>query len=108
VLVDDYDLVATGPANPLLPLLDHLALARDVGLHLVLTRRCGGAGRAMYEPIMQRLRDLASPGMVMSGDPEEGALIGTVRPAPLPPGRGWLVSRREGVRLIQLAHLPAG
>ena len=25
VLVDDYDLVATGPINPLLPLLDHLA-----------------------------------------------------------------------------------
>jgi DNA segregation ATPase FtsK/SpoIIIE, S-DNA-T family len=107
VLVDDYDLVAAGPGNPLLPLLDLLARARDVGLHLVLTRRCGGAARAMYEPILQRLRELSSPGMVMSGDPDEGMLLGTVRPAPMPAGRGWLVSRREGARLIQLAHLPA-
>ncbi|MFS8478020.1 MAG: type VII secretion protein EccCa [Micromonosporaceae bacterium] len=106
VLVDDYDLVATGPSNPLLPLLDHLAQARDIGLHLVLTRRSGGAGRALYEPVIQRLRELSSPGLVMSGDPEEGPLLGAVRPGPMPPGRGWLVTRREGVRLIQLAHLP--
>jgi S-DNA-T family DNA segregation ATPase FtsK/SpoIIIE len=107
VLVDDYDLVSAGPSNPLLPLLDLLAHARDVGLHLVLTRRCGGAGRALYEPIVQRLRELSSPGLVMSGDPDEGVLLGTVRPGPLPPGRGWLVSRRGGTRLIQLAHLLA-
>ena len=35
MLVDDYDLVATGRANPLAPLLDYLSQARDVGLHLV-------------------------------------------------------------------------
>ena len=108
VLVDDYDLVATGPVNPLHPLLDYLVQARDIGLHLVLTRRSGGAGRALYEPVIQRLRELSTPGLVMSGDREEGALLGTVRPGPLPPGRGWLVTRREGVRLIQLAHLPPG
>jgi ESX secretion system protein EccC len=106
VLVDDYDLVATGPVNPLQPLLDYLVQARDIGLHLVLTRRSGGAGRALYEPVIQRLRELSTPGLVMSGDRDEGALLGTVRPGPLPPGRGWLVTRKEGVRLIQLAHLP--
>jgi S-DNA-T family DNA segregation ATPase FtsK/SpoIIIE len=106
VLVDDYDLVAAGPTNPLQPLLEYLAQARDIGLHLVLTRRSGGAGRALYEPVIQRLRELSSPGLVLSGDRDEGALLGTVRPGPLPPGRGWLVTRREGVRLIQLAHLP--
>ena len=106
ILVDDYDLVATGPNNPLLPLLDYLAQARDIGLHLVLTRRSGGAGRAMYEPIIQRLRELSSPGLVLSGDKEEGPLLGNVRPTSLPPGRGWLVTRRHAVRLIQLAHLP--
>lgn len=108
VLVDDYDLVATGPANPLLPLLDHLAQARDTGLHLVLTRRSGGAGRAMYEPVIQRLRELSSPGLVLSGDKDEGPLLGTVRPGSLPAGRGWLVTRRDGARLVQLAHLPDG
>jgi S-DNA-T family DNA segregation ATPase FtsK/SpoIIIE len=107
VLVDDYDLVATGPSNPLLPLLEHLAQARDVGLHLVLTRRSGGAARALYEPMIQRLRELSSPGLVLSGDREEGPLLGTVRPRPMPPGRGLLVTRAEGARLVQLAHLPA-
>jgi S-DNA-T family DNA segregation ATPase FtsK/SpoIIIE len=106
VLVDDYDLVASGPANPLQPLVEHLAQARDIGLHLVLTRRSGGASRALFEPVVQRLRDLSSPGLVMSGPPDEGALVGSVRPAPLPAGRGRLVTRREGIRLVQLAHLP--
>ncbi|KUL28430.1 type VII secretion protein EccCa [Actinoplanes awajinensis] len=104
VLVDDYDLVAAGPVNPLTPLLEHLPQARDVGLHLVLTRRAGGASRALYEPVIQRLRELSAPGLVMSGPPEEGPLIGTVRPERLPPGRGRLITRREGIRLIQLAY----
>ncbi|WDZ85723.1 type VII secretion protein EccCa [Micromonospora cathayae] len=106
VLVDDYDLVATGPTNPLRALEEHLPQARDVGLHLVLARRSGGAGRSQFEPIVQRLRELAAAGLVMSGSPDEGALVGPVRPGPLPPGRGRLVTRREGVRLVQLAHLP--
>ena len=72
VLVDDYDLVAGG-ANPLLPLLEYLPQARDVGLHLVVTRRAGGVGRALYEPVLQRLRELGTPGIVMSGDRDEGA-----------------------------------
>ena len=107
VIVDDYDLVSTGPSNPLQPLLDYLAQARDIGLHLVLTRRSGGAGRSLYEPVIQRLRELSSPGLVLSGDRDEGPLIGTVRPGPQPPGRGWLVTRKDGARLVQLAHLPA-
>jgi S-DNA-T family DNA segregation ATPase FtsK/SpoIIIE len=106
VLVDDYDLVAAAPVNPLLPLVEHLAQARDIGLHLVLTRRCGGASRALYEPVIQRLRELASPGLVMSGDPDEGALVGSVRPGRLPPGRARLVTRKDGIRLVQLAYLP--
>jgi S-DNA-T family DNA segregation ATPase FtsK/SpoIIIE len=106
VLVDDYDLVASGPTNPLHPLLEYLPQARDIGLHLVITRRAGGASRVLYEPIIQRLRELSSPGLVMSGPHDEGALIASVRPALLPAGRGRLVTRREGVRLIQLAHLP--
>ena len=108
VLVDDYDLVAGAPTNPLRALEAHLPHARDVGLHLVLARRSGGAGRTQYEPIIQRLRELSTAGLVMSGSPAEGTLVGQVRPGPLPPGRGRLVTRREGVRLVQLAHLPPG
>ena len=79
MLVDDYDLVAAGPTNPLQPLLEYLPQARDIGLHLVITRRSGGAGRALYDPVIQRLRELSSPGLMMSGAEDEGALLG--RPA---------------------------
>lgn len=111
LLVDDYDLVApsgpgAGSAHPLLPLLEFLSQAKDVGLHVVMTRRCGGAGRALFDPVLGRLRELAAPGLVMNGSPDEGALVGTVKPTPLPPGRGTLVDRRRGDRRVQLAWLP--
>lgn len=45
----------------------------------------------------------------MSGDRSEGALVGNVRPMPLPPGRGWLVTRKRGTELVQVAWAdPAG
>ncbi|GAB2924477.1 type VII secretion protein EccC [Rhodococcus aerolatus] len=106
VVVDDYDLVATSSGNPLAPLVDFLAQAKDVGLHLVVCRRSGGAARALYEPVIARLRDLASTGIVMSGSRDEGNLVGTVRPSAMPPGRGTLVSRKNGQRLVQLAWQP--
>ncbi len=107
VLVNDYDLVATqGGVNPLAPLLEFLAQAKDVGLHLIVARRCGGAARALFEPVIARLRELSSPGVVMSGNPEEGPLLGNVKPSPMPPGRGTLVERKAGRQLVQLAWLP--
>jgi S-DNA-T family DNA segregation ATPase FtsK/SpoIIIE len=105
VLVDDYDLVAAAQPNPLLPLLEFLPQGRDVGLHLVLARRSGGAARAMFEQFVMRLKELDTPGLVMSGNRDEGKLLGEVRASALPPGRGWLVSR-DGTRLVQLAHRP--
>jgi S-DNA-T family DNA segregation ATPase FtsK/SpoIIIE len=60
----------------------------------------------MFDPLLMRIRELGSPGLVMSGDRNEGALLGNVKPEKLPPGRGWLVTRREGARLIQVAWLP--
>nr|WP_211177741.1 type VII secretion protein EccCa [Pseudonocardia acidicola] len=108
LLVDDYDLVAPvggSGANPLLALLEFLPQAKDVGLHVVLTRRSGGAGRALFDPLLGRLRELAAPGLVMNGSPDEGPLIESVKPAPLPPGRGTLVDRRRGARRVQLAWL---
>jgi S-DNA-T family DNA segregation ATPase FtsK/SpoIIIE len=106
ILVDDYDLVTAAPMNPLMPLLEYAMQARDIGLHIILTRRSGGAGRSLFETFLSRLREIGSPGIVMSGEREEGALIGAVRPMRLPPGRGFLVNRRDGSRLVQLAWLP--
>ncbi|MFG1698269.1 type VII secretion protein EccCa [Nonomuraea sp. NPDC049309] len=106
IVVDDYDLVATS-ANPLGPLVDLLPQARDIGLHLVLSRQMGGASRAMFDPVIQRLKDMATPALLMSGSKDEGYLFGNVRPQPLPPGRGFLVDRRFGSRLMQTAFLDA-
>jgi S-DNA-T family DNA segregation ATPase FtsK/SpoIIIE len=103
VLVDDYDLVATSVGSPLAPLLELLPQARDVGLHLVLTRRSGGAARALFEPVVQSLRDLSSPTMLLSGSREEGPLVGSVRPRAFVAGRGQLVTRTRGVEVVQTA-----
>jgi S-DNA-T family DNA segregation ATPase FtsK/SpoIIIE len=106
LVVDDYDLVAGGSGNPLTALIDYLPQARDIGLHVILARRSGGAGRAMFDPIIQRLREAGAPGLMMSGDRDEGPLVGTIRPSAQPPGRGWLVDRQGHKSLIQLAWLP--
>lgn len=103
VVVDDYDLVATGQTSPVAALQPLMAQARDVGLHLVIARRSGGTSRALYEPVLQSMRDLAQPGLLLSGNPEEGPLIGTVKPQPAPPGRGVLVTRDRGVEVVQVA-----
>lgn len=103
VVVDDYDLVAGTTGNPLLPLLDLLPHARDVGLHLVIARRSGGAARAMFDPILARLRDLGCAGLMMSASPDEGVLLGSVRPAALPPGRGTLIRRGQTDQLVQVS-----
>ncbi|NIH81475.1 type VII secretion protein EccCa [Amycolatopsis viridis] len=107
MLVDDYDLVVPSPHdNPLTPLLEYMTQGRDIGLHLVVTRRSGGAARAMFDPVIARIRDLASPGILMSGNREEGPLLGNIRPEKLPPGRAWLITRGAGAQLVQLADLP--
>jgi S-DNA-T family DNA segregation ATPase FtsK/SpoIIIE len=104
LLVDDYDLVA-GVTNPLLPIADLIPQARDIGLHLIVARSAGGAGRAMFDPIIQRIREMGSPGLLMSGSKDEGSLLGSVRPQAQPPGRGFFVERRTGSQLVQTALL---
>jgi len=106
VLVDDYDLLPAATGSPLLPLLDLLALGRELGLHLVLTRRVAGAARAAFEPVVQRLRELGGSGLVMSGDPGEGPLLGGQRATALPPGRGFLVRPPAPPTLVQVAYRP--
>jgi DNA segregation ATPase FtsK/SpoIIIE, S-DNA-T family len=106
VLVDDYDLLPAAAGSPLLPLLDLLGLGRELGLHLVLTRRVAGSARAAFEPVVQRLRELGGVGLVMSGDPGEGPLLGNQRAVPLPPGRAFLVRPRRAPALVQVAYSP--
>ncbi|WP_295779775.1 type VII secretion protein EccCa [uncultured Microbacterium sp.] len=107
ILVDDYDLVATSQGNPLAVLQPLLAQAGDLGLHVILTRRSGGASRAAYDPIIQRFTDLGVTGILLGGNPEEGALIGRVKPERAAPGRAQIVSREHGLVAAQLAFSPS-
>jgi S-DNA-T family DNA segregation ATPase FtsK/SpoIIIE len=102
-VVDDYDLVATSSGGPLQPLYALLPQSKDVALHLVIARSSGGAGQGVLEPVLRRLRELRTPGLLMSGEPQEGVILGGMRMTPLPPGRGRLIRRREGPTFVQVA-----
>lgn len=106
VVVDDYDLVVTPTSNPLCALLEYLPYARDLGLHLVVARRSGGAARALFEPLLAGLRDFGCLGLMMSGRPDEGVLLGSGRPSRLPPGRGVFVARTGEEQLVQVGWYP--
>ncbi|MEV4052584.1 type VII secretion protein EccCa [Amycolatopsis sp. NPDC049688] len=105
ILVDDYDLVATSSTNPLRKISDFLPQAKDVGLHLVVVRRTGGASKAMYDPIIGKLKEIAAPGMVMNGSRDEGPLVGNIKPSAMPPGRGNMLTRKFGKQLIQVSWI---
>ncbi|MFF0465065.1 type VII secretion protein EccCa [Streptomyces mexicanus] len=108
VIIDDYDLVSTSSVNPLAVLTEMLPFARDVGVRFIIARSSAGAGRAGYEAFMQRIKELGAQGVVLSGDPDEGELLGGVRPRSLPAGRGVFVSRRQGRRLVQVGLVEDG
>jgi S-DNA-T family DNA segregation ATPase FtsK/SpoIIIE len=57
----------------------------------------------MFDPLLARLRELGGMGLMMSASPDEGVLLGSVRPTPLPPGRGTLVVRGDTDQLVQVA-----
>jgi DNA segregation ATPase FtsK/SpoIIIE, S-DNA-T family len=107
VLVDDYDLLPASSGSLLLPLLELLGLGRELGVHVVLARRVAGAARAAFEPVFQRLGELGGPGLIMSGDPGEGPILGGQKAARLPPGRGFLVRPRRPPTLVQVVYSPA-
>ncbi|MGP1497726.1 MAG: type VII secretion protein EccCa [Schaalia odontolytica] len=106
ILVDDYDLVATTSGNPLMELLDLLPQAGDIGLHVIITRRMGGASRAAYEKVIQMMGDLAVTGILLSGNPKEGAIINGVKPRRAVPGRAQVIHRDLGVVAAQLSWTP--
>lgn len=101
VVIDDYDLVASSSADTLSQLNDMVPYAKDIGLHIVVARRCAGAARAMFDPLLAQLRDVSCLGMLMDGNPEEGTLLGNHRAYPQRPGRGVLVTRKDS-QIIQV------
>ena len=103
VLVDDFDMIGSGDRDLLRPLLPFLPSARDLGLHLVLSRPVAGASRAMYDPVLQSVRDTGGSVLLMSGEHGEGQILPRTYAEPLPPGRGRFLRRGEAPFLVQIA-----
>lgn len=103
VLIDDFELVATSVGNPLQGFASLIPQARDLGFHTVLARRTGGAARALYDPLVQSMTDLGTPGLMFSGDRSEGRILNNVAPTALPPGRALYVAPGGYTSQLQVA-----
>ncbi len=99
VLVDDYDLMLGSSAGPFGPMVELIPQAGDIGLHMVMARAAAGSGRSAMEPVTRRLQESNTPELVLSMPPNEMPLLNGARGRQLPPGRGLLVTRRDGVGL---------
>lgn len=105
LLVDDYDILAASATQPLGAFVPYLAAGRDLGLHVLMTRRVMGASRGLYEPFTLGVRESGCLGLLMSGDRSEGQLFAGVRPTTLPLGRAQYVRPGEQARTVQTAYL---
>jgi S-DNA-T family DNA segregation ATPase FtsK/SpoIIIE len=103
LFVDDYDSLVQGTSTPLGPLVEYLTAGRDIGFHVVIARRVGGIGRSAFEPVLQRLREMGTSAIIMSGDPQEGRIMHNQAAMLQPPGRGYLVRRNHPSTLVQIA-----
>ncbi|NUT96613.1 MAG: type VII secretion protein EccC, partial [Saccharothrix sp.] len=105
LLVDDYETFAPpGAASPLRPLAALLPRGAELGLHVVVARRAEGAAQARYETVLSALHGMGTPGVVLGGNPDEGAVLGAVAPRRRPPGRGELVGADGSSTVVQLAR----
>jgi len=107
VLADDYDMLASGGTEPLAPLIPYLPSARDLRLHVVLSRPVAGSSRAMYDVALQTVRDTGGSCLVMSGERSEGPILPRVYAERMPAGRGWFVRRGEPPHIVQAANFHA-
>ncbi len=103
VLIDDYDALGSG-AGPFKGLLPFIPMGAEIGLSVVVVRRITGAGRAMYDPLITTVRDSGATGLMFSGDPAEGMLLGNRRPRDLPIGRAQLLRTGSPIMTVQVVH----
>jgi S-DNA-T family DNA segregation ATPase FtsK/SpoIIIE len=104
VVVDDFDIINSGGTEPLKPLLPFLPSARDLRLHVFLTRPVAGAARALFDSTLQTLRDTGGSTLIMSGERSEGQILPGVYAEQMNPGRGRFVRRGDRPRIVQVAR----
>ena len=101
LVIDDADLLSDIALSPLLELLPH---ARDIGLHLVIARKSGGIGRALFGQFFSAVRDLQPALLLFDADRDEGTIFG-LKPCHQPPGRGQWSIRGENLGVAQAVYL---
>ncbi len=107
VVVDDFDILTSGGTGPLEPLLPYLPSARDLRLHVLLTRPVSGLQRALFDRTLQALRETGGTTLLMSGDRAEGQILPRVYAEPMVPGRGRLLRRGGSGVVVQIAAFGA-
>ncbi|KAB1654840.1 type VII secretion protein EccCa [Pseudoclavibacter chungangensis] len=106
LLIDDHHIIGSGGDDPLAPLIPHLPSARDLRLHVFLTRPVAGAARSSFELGIQTVRDTGGIGLVMSGDRSEGQIFPRVWAERMIPGRGRLVRPGRPPAVVHIAEPP--
>ena len=104
LIIDDYDLVASSASNPFQPLLEFLPQASDIGLHVIVARAAAGSARMSMDALLRRMWESNTPDVALSCPPQEGVLLGNVRPRVFPPGRAMLLTRRQHM-ILQTAFI---
>ncbi|ANE03269.1 type VII secretion protein EccCa [Corynebacterium crudilactis] len=104
LIIDDYDLLPAGTLHPLREIIPH---SRDIGLHIVLARKAGGASRALYDPVLAEIKDQSPHVVLFDADRDEGAILG-IKPTAQPPGRASMVIRGENIGVAQMARIGDG
>lgn len=104
LVIDDLDLVPESLLHDLVELLPH---SRDIGLHVVLTRKSGGVGRALFGPFLSALKDQTPAVLLLDADRDEGAVLG-IKPSSQPPGRGTWQVRGSVIGTCQVALTERG
>jgi S-DNA-T family DNA segregation ATPase FtsK/SpoIIIE len=86
-----------------MPLVELMAQGSEIGLHVIVARTTSSAMRGMNDPVIKRMWDLGTPGLLLSCPRDEMNFLGEAKPLTLPPGRAQLVRRRAGIKLVQTA-----
>jgi S-DNA-T family DNA segregation ATPase FtsK/SpoIIIE len=103
LVIDDYELLTSTSPHPLAELATLLPRGSDLGLHLILSRSCGGMQLSHADPALRTLRDLGATCLLLSGRSADGPVWAGVRMRPSSPGRGLLVDGRGDTELVQVA-----
>jgi S-DNA-T family DNA segregation ATPase FtsK/SpoIIIE len=112
IVIDNaHEFASVGYDDPLQHLKPYLAVGRDIGFHVVGTWRSGGVANQTYgRSVLAELKNLRTPGIVMSAHKDEGVLIHGKEDVKgngdQPAGRGMLATN-DFVELVQIPHLPA-